>query len=166
MQQTNSKRTIIYGVQCERANIGSTKFTRFPKEEGGWCKGIAMLRSGEDSLEWDKEFPSFKISNFKVSRFRGSKLQRLSKSISCFFNRCWSHMTNIPVHIFWEILIPYSRFSKTCQTDLQDCSAPAFSGISMFCSSSGSLRFLQIMSCLKRFGNNSNTVVISRKRPK
>ena len=36
-------------------------------------------------------------------------------------------ITKFPIHVFLEILIPYSRFPRIDRTDLKDCSARGFS---------------------------------------
>ena len=44
-----------------------------------------------------------------------------------FLDRYWSHITKFPFHGLGQILIPYARFNKKSQTDLQDLSGTAVS---------------------------------------
>ena len=48
-------------------------------------------------------------------------------AISCFWMDIDPTLPHFHFMFFCKILIPYSRFSIICRTDLQDCSAPAFS---------------------------------------
>ena len=74
--------------------------------------GVGMLRGGGDSLSW--KLQSFKVSwylSFLVSTFLGvlvSWLQSFQKSI--LYLR--TNITKHPFHVFWNILIPCSRFSS------------------------------------------------------
>ena len=59
-------------------------------------------------VSWFLGFLVSWFPTFKVSKFQGS------------------HMTELPFHVFWKISIPYSRFPRRFETDLQDLSGPAF----------------------------------------
>ena len=41
----------------------------------------------------------------------------------------YSRFATFPFHVFWKMLIPYSRISKVFKTDLQDVSARIFSNM-------------------------------------
>ena len=105
------------------------------------------------------------LQGFLVSsylRFFVTKFQRFKKFIECLledidpilpsvhtmlFDRCWSHTQDFRTcqfHVFWKILIPYSRFAGNIKTDLEDFRAPVFSNISRneYCIA---LRFLEMI---------------------
>ena len=122
----------------------------------GWCRGgsrYVEAKGGFLKCKWK----SFKVSwflHFKVPKFQMSKnsnsfsidIDPISlKHHFMFFERDWSHTIKIPFHIFWKILIPFSRFqhfqcrfprrylsqNQDVQTLLErifiSCSAPIFS---------------------------------------
>ena len=94
-------------------------------------------------LHWVK-IKSFEVSKFIVSWFLSFKVSRIRKIHpiclrdidpilpSCHFmsfNKCYpifKMFKQIQFMFFWQILIPYSRFSTNSKTDLQNLSAPTF----------------------------------------
>ena len=48
---------------------------------------------------------------------------------SCIQDVHLIEITEFPIHVFWKILIPHSRFSRNHKTDPQDCSGLVFSNI-------------------------------------
>ena len=77
-----------------------------PKRGASAGVRVGMLRDGRDSC---------------ISQF--SKLQSLKNAFNVF-GRFQSHITKLPCHVLWEILIPYWRFSGIVETDLHTCSVP------------------------------------------
>ena len=76
-----------------------------------------------------RSFPKFqrllisKLSDFKVSWFQSSRVPKFQRS----------HITKIPFHVLWKILIPYSRCSRSFKTDRHDFSVPAFANKQKLC---------------------------------
>ena len=63
----------------------------------------------------DSKVPrSQKSQSFKVPELQSSKVQKFQsfKGSNLFGGRCWSHITELPLHVVWKISIPYSRVSK------------------------------------------------------
>ena len=82
-----------------------------PRARVGWGAAVGLGEGGRGVVG----IPS--VENEKVPWFQSFRVSKFQ----------WSHITNIPFHVFWQILIPYSRFPKSYQTDLRDFSVPAFS---------------------------------------
>ena len=58
---------------------------------------------------WYIGFLGSKFLGFKVSWFLGFKVSKFQ----------WSHITKIPFHVFWRILIPYSRCPRSLKRILR-----------------------------------------------
>ena len=71
------------------------------------------------------------LKSFLVSKFLGFKVSMFSKIQKSFdvLDRYWFHITKLPFYVFLWVLISYSRFSRSYETDRRDCSAAAFSKI-------------------------------------
>ena len=87
-----------------------------------WFLGFLVSQFVGFVVSW---FQSFLVSWFHW--FFGFKVSEIHTFHSMFFERSWFHVTSCPYHVFWKILIPYSRCSRTFKTDLHDCSVPIFS---------------------------------------
>ena len=94
-----------------------------------WFLGYKVPRFQSFLVTWFlgfkvSEFLSFEVSKIKVSNSKDSKIQK--HVISC--GRYWSHITNFSFHVFWNILISYSRFQGILRR-LQICLARVFPNI-------------------------------------
>ena len=85
-----------------------------------------------------------------------SKFQRFE--VSKCFDICCSNIIKNSLHVFWQILIPYSSFSSIVWTDRQDRSVPVSS--KRLCSISEISRLPKIIN-----GNESGLFMICLKYP-
>ena len=76
----------------------------------------------------------FQVSKFRIRKVSDSKVSdfqnfKSSRHKWMFVGRYWTRITDISFHVFWKILIPYSRFSKTILEGSSGVSSLVFSNI-------------------------------------
>ena len=73
---------------------------------------------------------SFLVTNFLVSKYLGFQVSWFQSFKKSKFQ--WSHITNTSCDVFWKILIPYSRCSRSGKTGRHVFLVSAFSNIVIF----------------------------------
>ena len=116
------------------------KWSRAIREHFSQCSRRKVAQSSTNNSEtW--RHPSDRFLGFLVSKFLGFKVYwfpnfLISKFLGFLvsaplgFNIPMSHITKMPFRVFWKILIPYPRFSRTYQTDLHHARCLSFPQVS------------------------------------